>query len=127
VEFEIKFGDGPADIEITLSGVPTPDSFVRLNERLMQDPRFRAGMTLLADLSALETSELAEDGVQGLAELVVERDWYRMPSSVAIVADDQRTYDAALLYRAHLGGSRSNRQVFKNRAEALEWLEERKR
>jgi len=125
-QFDIKFeeGESPADIEIALSGVPTPASFISLNVRLMQDPRFRAGLTMLVDLSGLDGAALAEDGVQGFAEMVVERDWYRMPSAVAIIATDPHTRDAALLYRAHLGGSRSSREVFRSRAEALAWLEE---
>jgi hypothetical protein len=129
VEFEIEFRDtdGPADIEITLSGAPTPDTFVKLNERLTEDARFRTGMTILADLTALDTSELPDGDVQSLAALVVERDWYRMPSAVAIIAPHQQTFDAALLYRAHLGGTKSNRRVFKSRVEAVAWLEEQRR
>jgi hypothetical protein len=128
VEFEIEFryGDGPADIEITLSGAPTPDTFVKLNKRLTEDPKFRSGMTILADLAALDASELPVGEVQSLAELVVERDWYRMPSAVAIIAPDQQTFDAALLFRAHLGGSKSNRRVFRSRVEAIAWLEEQR-
>jgi hypothetical protein len=128
VEFEIVFRpeDGLADIEITLSGAPTPDTFVKLNERLTEDARFRRGMAILADLTALDTSELRVGDVQSLADLVVERDWYRMPSAVAIIAPNQQTFDVALLYRAHLGGSKSNRRVFKSRAEALAWLEDQR-
>jgi hypothetical protein len=81
-------------------------------------------MTILADVAALDTSALPDGAVQGLAELVVERDWYRMPSAVAIIAPDQQTFDAALLYRGHLGGSRSNRRVCRSRVEAIAWLDE---
>jgi hypothetical protein len=124
VEFEVEFTDAgiPADLEITLSGVPTPESFVRLNERLTEDPRFRSGMRILADLTALDASELSEPEVQRLSESVVERDWYRLPAAVAIVAPDDQTYNAAFLYRAHLGGTSSNRRVFRGRVEAVAWL-----
>ena len=84
-------------------------------------------MTVLADLSALDVSDLTDDGVQSLSAAVVERDWYRMPSGVAIIAPDQQTFDAALLYRAHLGGSKSNRRVFTSRAEAVAWLQDQRR
>jgi hypothetical protein len=128
VEFEIEFveGDSPADIEIALSGAPSPSSFVKLNEHLVGDARFRAGMKILADLSKLDVSDLPPDGVQDLSDTVVERDWYRMPAAVAIVAPDEEAYNAALLYRAHLGGSKSNRQVFRSRPEALAWLQAQK-
>jgi hypothetical protein len=58
-----------------------------------------------------------------LSNTVVERDWYHMPSAVAIIAPSDGAHTAALRYRAHLGGSRSNRQVFRSRDEALVWLE----
>jgi hypothetical protein len=63
VEFEIEFveGDSPADIEIALSGAPSPSSFVKLNEHLVGDARFRAGMKILADLSELDVSDLPPD------------------------------------------------------------------
>jgi hypothetical protein len=126
VEFDVTFqDDGPADIEITLAGDPTPESFVELNKRLTQDPRFRPGMTILADLAAVDTAELSDGGLQTLAAMVVERDWYHMPSAVAIVAPNEATHDVALSYRAHLGGSKSNRHVFHSRAEAVAWLEQR--
>ena len=128
MEFEIKFGDAqdPADIEVTLMGAPTPETFVKLNESLTADPRFRTGMKMLVDLSALDASGLSGSDVQGLSETVIERDWYQMPAAVAIIASGEQTYRAALAYRAHLGGSRSNRQVFRTRPEAVAWLEDQR-
>jgi hypothetical protein len=60
VQFEIEFGDraSVADVEITLSGVATPSAFRQLADTLARDPRFRAGLTMLVDLSALDTSAL---------------------------------------------------------------------
>ena len=125
MEFEIKFkdGDGIADLEIALSGISTPASLVKLNEALTGDARFRTGMTMIADLTTLNTHDLTDVGLQGLSNTVVERDWHHMPSAVAIIAPGERTYNAALSYRAHLGGSRSHREVFRSRAEAVAWLE----
>lgn len=113
---------GPADVEITLSGAPTPETFAELNTRLMNDPRFRRGITMLVDLSELDVSELPESAVQSLSDTTAERDWYRTPSAVAIVAPTEAIYDAARVYRAHLGGSKSNRHLFGDRAEAAAWL-----
>jgi hypothetical protein len=124
VEFEIEFGAGPADVEITISGVPTPGHFRLLNAALTGDARFRAGLTLLVDLSALETSTLSEVDVQSLSEPMIERDWFYLPAAVALVAPDEQTYNAVRAYRAHLGGSKSNRHLFSSRAEAVGWLEE---
>jgi hypothetical protein len=124
VEFEIEFGVGPADIEITVSGVPTPEAFHLLNERLTGDRRFRAGLALLVDCSALDTSDLTDGGLKALSDSMAERDWLYPPAAVALIAPDDQTYEAVRSYRAHLGGSRSNRRLFTSRAEALAWLEE---
>jgi hypothetical protein len=126
VEFEIAFSDagGPADVEIGVSGVPTAAEFAKLNEQLLGDRRFRAGLKMLVDCSALDTSPLSAEDVQELTEPMVMRDWHYPPLAVAIVAPDDRTFESARAYRAHLGGSRSNRHVFRTRAEAEAWLVE---
>lgn len=111
-------------MEIAVTGVPTAAEFAELNERLLGDPRFRAGLRMLVDCSALDTSPLSVEDVQGLTEPMVMRDWHFPPSAVAIVAPDDRTFEFARAYRAHLGGSRSNREVVRSRAEAEAWLAE---
>jgi hypothetical protein len=128
VRFEVAFSDGgvPADIEITLSGAPTPESFASLNRRLTDDPRFRARMTMLVDCSALDTSALSEQALEGLSQPMLERDWHYPPAAVAIIAPDEMTYTAVRAYRAHLGGTQSNRYVFRSRTEAVAWLEQQK-
>jgi hypothetical protein len=127
VRFEIAFQDGTglADVEITLSGAATPEGFFRFTETLQGDPRFRAGLRLLVDLTAFDASALPSGGVDRLSEPVLERDWEHLPAAVAIIAPDPQTFEAARLYRANLGGSRSNRHVFRSRAEAVAWLEGR--
>jgi len=117
VEIEIDFrdGDGPADIEEKLSGVPTEDGFRLLNERVMSDPRFRAGMKILVDCAALNTIGLSNQDLQSFSEHMAVRDWDFPPAAVAIIAPDDQTFDAVQAYRAHLGGSKSNRQLFRTR------------
>jgi hypothetical protein len=126
VEFEIVFSDAgsAADVEIAVQGVPTAAEFAKLNEELIGDSRFHAGLRMLVDCSALDTSELSAEDVQQLTEPMVMRDWHFPPLAVAIVAPDDRTFESARAYRAHLGGSRSNRQVFRTRPEAEAWLTE---
>lgn len=111
-------------MEIAVTGVPTAAEFAKLNEQLLGDPRFRAGLRMLVDCSALETSTLGAEDVQRLTEPMVMRDWHYPPLAVALIAPDDRTFEVARSYRAHLGGSRSNRQVFRSRAEAETWLAE---
>ena len=124
MEYEIDFrsGDGPPDLEVTLSGVLDPADFRRLTESLTSDPRFGAGITMLVDVSALDASDATPDRLQALSEPIIERDWSYPPAAVAIVAPDPQTLAAARAYRASIGGSKSNRQVFTTRAEALAWL-----
>lgn len=126
VEFEIMFSDAgsAADVEIAVRGVPTAAEFAKVNEQLLGDPRFRAGLKMLVDCSALDTSSLTPEDVQQLTEPMVMRDWHYPPLAVALVAPDDATYEAARAYRAHLGGSRSSRQVFRSRADAEAWLAE---
>ena len=126
MKFEVKFedGDGPADLEMAISGAPTMEGFRLLNERLTEDPRFRAGLRILVDCSAIDTSGLSSAEVQALSEPMVMRDWTYAPTAVAIIAPDEETSRAVREYRAHLGGSRSNRHLFGNRAEAVAWLKE---
>jgi hypothetical protein len=126
VEYEIVFTNagGPSDVEIAVIGVPTAAEFAKLNEQLLGDERFRAGLKMLVDCSRLETSGLSVEDVQELTEPMVMRDWHFPPLAVALVAPDNRTFEAARAYRAHLGGSRSNRQVFRSRAEGEAWLAE---
>jgi hypothetical protein len=49
----------------------------------------------------------------------------RMLSAVAIIAPNEETFSAVREYRAHLGGSKSNRHLFGSRFEAVAWLEDR--
>jgi hypothetical protein len=126
VEIEIEFrdGDGPADIEEKLTGVPTEDGFRLLNERVMSDPRFRARLRILVDCSALNTIGLSNEELQSFSNHMAVRDWDYPPAAVAIIAPDDQTFEAVQAYRAHLGGSSSNRQLFRTRADAVAWLED---
>lgn len=128
VRVEVVFAadGGPADLEITLSGALRLEEFQRLNEQLVNDPRFRPGLALLVDLSALDVSALSDTELEHLTTMVGERDWDYLPAAVALVAPDHETFESARLYRAYLGGSKSNRQLFTNRTDALAWLESRR-
>lgn len=125
MEFEFTFqdGDGPADVEMALRGLPTAEGFRLMNQRLTSEPRFRAGLRMLVDLSELDASGLSSEELQRLSEGVVERDFDYAPSAVAIIAPDEQTFSAVRAYRAHVGGSKSNRHLFGSRAEAIAWLE----
>jgi hypothetical protein len=127
MEFTIEFGGDPQEVTITLAGVATPEEFRRYNEERASDPRFRAGMTMLVDISALDTSQLSNDDLQALSGPMVERDLNHPPLAVAILAPNAQTFADAMHHRAHLGGASSRRGVFASRAAALDWLSEQRR
>ena len=125
MDFKIDFpAGGPADVEMSVSGVPTLAELQLFDEALVSDPRFRAGLTILVDVAGLEYAGISPEELQALSEPTVMRDWQYRPAAMAIVAPRGPTYDHVQRYRAHVGGSRSNRRVFGSRAEAVAWLEE---
>ena len=127
MEFQIAFPtDSPADLEIRISGVPTLAELELLNAALVADPRFRAGLRILVDVSELDSGGITGEDVETMSAPIVVRDWEYPPSAVAIVASGGANYDIIRLYRAHLGGSKSNRTVFQGREDALAWLELKK-
>ena len=126
MEFTIDFPPGgPADIEIAVSGRPTLAELELFNETLVSDPRFRAGMTMLVDVAGLEYADISQEELQEMSVPMSMRDWKYPSAAVAIVTPGGPTHDHLLRYRAHVGGSKSNRAVFDNRDEAITWLEGR--
>jgi hypothetical protein len=125
MRYEIEFlADGePANAAVTLSGPLTPTDFRELTDALTGDPRWRAGLALLVDISALDVAAVSDDDLGELTGPVVARDWDCPPRAVAIIAPDDQRFRAAQSYRAHLGGLRSRRYVVRTRAEALAWLD----
>jgi hypothetical protein len=126
VEFTIEFGGFPQDVTIVVSGSALPLDFVHLARALGADPRARAGMAMLVDLSALDASSIDADLMLEGAEPIVARDWAQPPLAVALVAPSDPLFEAATLWRAHLGGARSRREVFRTREAALAWLEKQR-
>src|SRR5262245_39910285 len=64
-------------------------------------PRFRAGLTLLVNVSGLIASSVSETDLAELGARIIERDWNARPLAVAIVASDPEI-KAAREYRAVL-------------------------
>ncbi len=124
MEFTIAFGGAPQDVTIILSGVATAEGFRRFNEARLSDERFRTGLLILLDASSLDTSQMSEAMLQTAIEPMIERERQYPPLALAIVAPNARTFKDAILTRAHLGGSRSRREVFASLEEAVAWLKQ---
>jgi hypothetical protein len=127
MKFTIAFGGAPQDVTIMLSGVATPEGFRRFIDARLSDARFRAGPLILLDASFLDTSQMSEAMLQQAIEPLIENERNYPPLALAIVAPDARTCSDAVLTRAHLGGSTSNRGVFASVEEAVAWLKEQQR
>jgi hypothetical protein len=124
MEFTIEFGGGPQDVTVTTFGIADVDGSRRLYAALASDPRYRAGMLILADHSALEMSRLTDLDLERIAAAITESDWNLPPRAVAIVTPNLEAHVRAREAVAHLGGSRSNRRVFIAREQAVAWLSE---
>ncbi|HEY8030690.1 MAG TPA: hypothetical protein VIE38_14440 [Gaiellaceae bacterium] len=124
MEFSIEFGGDPQDVTITASGVGDLASFASLNGRLLADPRFRAGLSYLIDLSELEVAELPQEDVEQIATVGNESTWDYPPRAVAMVATNPTTHEQVQLAIAYMGGSKSGHRVFATRDDAVAWLRE---
>ena len=124
MNYSIEFGGGPQDLTMTLTGAVDARSIRRFVEDLVAHPEYRAGMLILADLSALDTSGITAEQYESVSDVITGRD-HRFPAkAIAIVAPDPRTFHDAVRHRAYVGGSKSRREVFRSRADATAWLAE---
>ena len=122
MEYAITFGGQPQDVTQTLVGTADVASIVRCNAELGADKRFRSGLAILVDASALDAAPLAGPGLEAASHSVAERDWEHPPLAVAILVANRQAAEIFKHWRAYLGGSQSRRRVFTSRAEALAWL-----
>ena len=125
MDYTIEYGEAAPEMTITLAGRATPADFHRLVRALQADPHTRPGMTILIDISNLDVSGFRDAEMREAVEPVAEYDWLRPARGVALVAASDEQLAAATLWRAYLGGSTSNREVFRSRESAHAWLTER--
>ena len=124
MEFTIEFAGDPQDVTIVASGAADPAGFELMNERLMSDPRFRAGLSYLIDLSGIDVTALPPSDVEGIAERGSVNTWHYPPRAVAIVASNPETLAQTQIAIAHMGGRKSGHRAFATRDEAIAWLRE---
>ena len=127
MEFSLDFGGFPQDLTITLRGVADALGARRLATDLAADPRFRPGLLILVDVTDLDTATVDDNELYADATAFIERDAAAAPGAVAIVAPDGDTFIKATHYRAYLGGSKSRREVFIDREDAIAWLRSQRR
>ena len=126
MNYSIEFGGGPQDLTMTLTGSADARGIRALVQDLLAHPSFRAELLILADLSELDTSTITMEEYETLGDVIGGRDHRYPAKAIAIVAPDQSTFDAAVRHRAYVGGSKSRREVFHNRADATAWLADKR-
>ena len=122
MELAVSFSPCGQQVEVTLSGDGSVELFHALVAELRADDRYRAGLSLLVDCSALAPPDLDDEQLRVAVEPAIERDWQFPPRAVAVVAQDDRVIRFARLANAYMGGSIVNRRVFTDAGEARAWL-----
>lgn len=123
MESTIEFSDDGDRLNVSLVGVVDAEGVDRFNEALAADPRLRAGLSWLVDLTAAKRDP-APDVITRVrhATEVLQRDWLHPPRAIAFVVADREDAHEAEMWRAQLGGSQSRRKIFRSREEAEAWL-----
>ena len=122
MNYSIEFGGDPQDLTLTLSGALEASEIRGFVEELLANPDYRAGLLILADLSGLNTSGVSVEDYESISDVIAGRDDRFPAKAIAIVAPDSRTFDDAMQHRAYVGGSKSGREVFRSRDDAIAWL-----
>ena len=122
MNYSLEFGGDPQDLTMTLTGALDTRSIRAFVADLVAHPEYRAEMLILADLTDLDTSSITAAEYESVSDVISGRD-HRFPArAIAIVAPAARTFADAVRHRAYVGGSKSQREVFRNREDAAAWL-----
>jgi hypothetical protein len=122
VDWRIDFDADSHDVTVTTGGTADAAGFRAMNHQLVEEDRWRPGMTVLVDHSSLDASPLTGSDVEEIARDVVELDDRLGPAVCAIVMTDEYLgglTDVAIRYAAP---SRLCARGFNSRDRAVEWL-----
>jgi hypothetical protein len=110
-------------VTITTSGRVDVADVARLVLELVSDPRWRPGMPILADHSALDARDLMADGARRIGHIFVNFGHEIGPSPLAVVVANRITY--GLVRMASAFGLRAPLKIktFYTRPEAEAWLD----
>lgn len=122
MDYSLEFGGDPQDLTMTLTGAIDAHGIQAFVADLVAHPEYRGGMLILADLSGLNTSSITEEEYESVSGVIAARDERFPAKAIAIVAPAARTFDDAMRHRAYVGGSKSDREVFRSREDATAWL-----
>jgi hypothetical protein len=126
VDWKIDFDADSHDVTVTTGGAADCAGFRSMNLELVEDDRWRPGMTVLLDHSSLDASALTGSDVEEISRAVVELDERLGPAVCAIVTTDEYLgglTDVSIRYAAP---SRLCARAFDSRDRAVEWLARRR-
>jgi len=121
VEFHIDVDRDAATF--TTSGAATAEGFRRGIQALVDDPRFRAGMPILVDHTALDVSGLAPNDVRAIGDFTASLGVEIGPSAVAVVVPNTLAFGFVRMGEMQANQPGLTVRIFYSRAEAVEWLE----
>jgi hypothetical protein len=116
------FAGKDADVTVTTSGVADAAGFAQMNDELVAHPRFRPGMSILVDHSALDVTSLRAGDVQAIAQAVTAMASSIGPGSIAIVAPTKVGFGVARMSEGLAGPAELRTRTFRSRTAAVEWL-----
>jgi hypothetical protein len=120
----IEFDGGTQDVTLTAAGIASRKGFCASYAELVQDPRWRPGMAVLVDESALDVSTLTGRDVEEIAGFIVDLDDRLGPAAFAVVAPDAYAEGLVDVLIRYLDCARLRACTFPSQNYAKEWLSE---
>ena len=124
VEYAIEFGGTPQDVTITTTGPADAEGLVGLVRDLVSDPRFRPGMLILEDCTAIDASKVTSSDLRAKADTYIALSEQIGPSKLAIIVPSPASFGFARMWDFFLGNrTEMESRVFYSQADGLAWLE----
>lgn len=118
----LEFGDGPADLTVTVSGLATRDEFVRLYRRLPEQPGFRPGMKILLDFWELSVAEISPDDARAIGHALAREEPRYGRALFAVFAPSPVAFELTRLAGESGGFDQIEISVSGSYEEATAWL-----
>lgn len=124
MSYRIEFGDGPFEVIVTLQGRTGWEELAEIDPAFLSDPRFRDGMNVLYDYSALQPAGAGgSDDVRAMAARDGAPHALERVGRIAVVASHDAVFGIGRMWLAFLDERVAARTTLvRSRAEAYEWI-----
>lgn len=126
MDYTVEYGGDPPGVTFTTSGLADLASIQRANDEFLADPRFRPGMPILADHSALDTTSLTSSDARLIGDAYRRFLERTAESAIAIVVANAAAFGLVRMAEAYAGPTQPRQRIFYSRAEAIDWLRDPK-